>query len=328
MRPRVARIFDASWMAWPKSPVISVSAATKRLPKLCPSSASPARKRWAKSRASTSSSSLRATMQLRRSPGGSILKSLRSRPEDPPSSVTVTTAARSAIRPASGAVWLEDATWRRNPRSRIERPVPPPIATTRSAPAASPGAMAWGTGSEPNFGVVAEVTCPLGYLRIQQFRKPRVIRHVLEVIVRAGQEPVFGIQLDGLAQVTEAVLSASCNGVQQGQPVKSVIGLRMGLQNSAELLARFLIVARIQLRDGVIVMLLGRQEIQVMLFHLPLTGADVHLASFHQLGRRDGKKFLESAHRLVESALLNQLHGSLIVLVGRSRTRSGMGTGL
>ena len=42
MRPRVARIFDASWMAWAKSPVISVSAATKRLPKLWPLSASPA----------------------------------------------------------------------------------------------------------------------------------------------------------------------------------------------------------------------------------------------------------------------------------------------
>ena len=36
MRPRVARIFDASWMACAKSPVISVSAATNRLPKLWP----------------------------------------------------------------------------------------------------------------------------------------------------------------------------------------------------------------------------------------------------------------------------------------------------
>jgi hypothetical protein len=61
---------------------------------------------------------------------------------------------------------------------------------------------------------------------------------------------------------------------------------------------------------------------------LPLTSADVHLASFQQLGRRGWKKFLESGKRLIESALLDQLHGSLIVLVGRSITRVGMRAGL
>ena len=72
-----------SLMAWAKSPVISSSAATKRLPKLWPSRPSPAVKRWRKSREIRCSSSERATMQLRRSPGGSMLKPRRSRPLEP-----------------------------------------------------------------------------------------------------------------------------------------------------------------------------------------------------------------------------------------------------
>src|SRR5271163_3081332 len=74
-------------------------------------------------------------MQLRRSPGGSMLKPRRSRPLEPPSSVTVTTAARSDMRHGAGAHSMEggwgDATYSRKPRSRVERPVPPPMATAR-----------------------------------------------------------------------------------------------------------------------------------------------------------------------------------------------------
>jgi len=79
----------------------------------------------------------------------------------------------------------------------------------------------------------------LWYLGIQQFRKPRVVRHALKVIVRTGLEPVPGVQFDGLAQVTEAVLSAPRDGVQQRQPIKSVVGLWMGFQDAIELIARF-----------------------------------------------------------------------------------------
>ena len=155
MRPRVARIFEDSWIARAKSPVISVSAATKRLPKLWPLRASPPRKRWLKRRARSASSSLRATMQLRRSPGGNMLKPLRNLPDEPPSSVTVTTAARSVICPGEGLVWPVAMTWRRRPRSNVERPVPPPIATTRrgrvKAEGSEPGEGTEGSSSFKEF---------------------------------------------------------------------------------------------------------------------------------------------------------------------------------
>src|SRR5215472_2790903 len=73
------------------------------------------------------------------SPGGRILNSLRSRPLEPPSSVTVTTAVRSPIAGASSldvgegtSIGLVCAAYFFNPRRRVDRPVPPPIATTRS----------------------------------------------------------------------------------------------------------------------------------------------------------------------------------------------------
>src|SRR5579863_304531 len=78
------------------------------------------------------SSSDKATMQLRTSPGGSMLKSLRNRPLDPPSSLTVTTAHSSEIRGGStGGGAAGAAVYFFRPRSRVESPVPPPIASTR-----------------------------------------------------------------------------------------------------------------------------------------------------------------------------------------------------
>src|SRR5690349_24549541 len=82
-------------------------------------------------------------MQLRTSPGGSMLNSLRRRPLEPPSSLTVTTPESSVIIaiPAAlentlcGVLGGADvpggaATYFLSPLSRVERPVPPPMATT------------------------------------------------------------------------------------------------------------------------------------------------------------------------------------------------------
>src|SRR5436305_7797086 len=63
-------------------------------------------------------------MQLRISPGGSMPNSFRSAPELPPSSVTVTIAPRRAIDHGPSA-----STYAFSPRSSVERPVPPPMAT-------------------------------------------------------------------------------------------------------------------------------------------------------------------------------------------------------
>ena len=57
-------------------------------------------------------------MQLRMSPTGGIPSSVRSTPDEPPSSATVTIAVRLLVCSL-------------RPRSSVDRPVPPPIATIR-----------------------------------------------------------------------------------------------------------------------------------------------------------------------------------------------------
>ncbi len=117
-RPRTLSTCVDSCTASSKSPVTSVSAAMKRLPKLWPCSPPSSGNRYLKSRLMTDSSSASATRQLRRSPGGGMPMCRRSRPELPPSSAMVTTAVRLLVCALS-------------PRSSAARPLPPPTATTR-----------------------------------------------------------------------------------------------------------------------------------------------------------------------------------------------------
>ena len=159
-------------------------------------------------------------MQLRRSPGGSMLKSLRSRPEEPPSSVTATTAARSEMRPASRSSSLGTVTWRRSPRSSVDRPVPPPRATTRSGRVDSPPLQAV---SKPKSSSSCRSMGALGYLGIQQLGKPGIVHHALKVVVNARLQPVPGVQFDRPGKVPQAVLRPPRHRIQQRQPVKSVI---------------------------------------------------------------------------------------------------------
>src|SRR5438067_7061784 len=66
-------------------------------------------------------------MQLRMSPGGSICNSSRRRPELPPSSETVT-MAESASSQRPPRPWSPTSSFR--PESAVDRPVPPPMATS------------------------------------------------------------------------------------------------------------------------------------------------------------------------------------------------------
>ena len=75
-------------------------------------------KRYRRSSLISGSASASAAMQLRMSPTGGMPSSSRSTPDEPPSSATVTIAVRLLVCSLS-------------PRSSVDRPVPPPIATIR-----------------------------------------------------------------------------------------------------------------------------------------------------------------------------------------------------
>lgn len=154
-------------------------------------------------------------MQLRMSPGGGTPSSLRSRPLEPPSSVTVTMPVRRETTGAIGggaevpAAEIE-ITWRLSPRSRVERPVPPPMATTRRPLRL---VVVGGVGI-----VIADnrragdLPCAVAILRqrgsrsdaafrVKQLGESRVVGHVTEIRVIARLETVAGIEPDCLGQV-------------------------------------------------------------------------------------------------------------------------------
>ena len=98
-------------------PVIAQSAVRKRFPKLCPSNPSPVLNLYWNNSVIKSSSSPNAAIQFLISPGGSIPISFLSLPELPPSSPTVTIAVILLV-------------YFFIPLRSMDKPVPPPIATT------------------------------------------------------------------------------------------------------------------------------------------------------------------------------------------------------
>ena len=66
-------------------------------------------------------------------------------------------------------------------------------------------------------------------------------------------------------------------------------------ENALELLGRFFKIAGIELRDGIVVALLGGEKRQARAYRAGAAGADVHLAAFHDLGWRGGQHFSKAA---------------------------------
>src|ERR1700738_5677612 len=133
-------------------------------------------------------------MQFRMSPGGSMFSSLRRRPLDPPSSLTVTTAQRSPMKgdPVRAVrISSDERTNLLSPLSSVERPVPPPIATTRRprSRAAFPEdrraavlvSMSPVPGERLSWLLFAEAVFRSAGIRVKKFRKAGILYQVLEV---------------------------------------------------------------------------------------------------------------------------------------------------
>src|SRR5205823_1269389 len=118
-------------------------------------------------------------MQLRISPGGRTSNSRRRRPELPPSSVTVTMAVIST----AGAAESAGRVYRLRPFSTDDRPVPPPMATTRSGERSSMHAMA------------------VLLIGVEQGIEGRPIRQGGEIGILTGDAAVARLQFDSAPQV-------------------------------------------------------------------------------------------------------------------------------
>src|SRR5215469_1764246 len=310
MWPRVRRISEDRRTASEKSEVNEVRAARKRLPKLWPSKPEPFSNLCRKSLDSKASSSLRATMQLRMSPGGNILNSFRSRPLDPPSSLTVTTAQRSRIEGEPALAGVDSAGEGTNflsPLSKVDRPVPPPIATTRRPPvcavlscveySAALISILLVLGVELEGFFLAELTRSLkfgSWIGIQQLGKAGILGEILEVGVVACLETQLWVQPKGFVQMAQRIFHMTRQTIQRGQPVCDVVRFGVLLEQLIEMLAGGDVITNVHERDCVVEVLFRRFELGCRgSIEMLTANAEMNGCAVGQLLAGSGKHLLE-----------------------------------
>src|SRR6476646_2469283 len=269
------------------------------------------------------SSSETATRQLRTSPGGSMPSSRRKRPLEPPSSLTVTSAVRSEIKTPSGATSPVRTVYCLRPLSRVERPVPPPMATTRIPRAERPRFCSAGDGMRvalalPLVGVRRR---KIGRLRIEQFRKPGIISHILEVRIVAGLEAVLRIQPNGFTQVLERTFNLASKAINHLHAVIGKIGLGIALENFLHVSAGLIKLTAVQERNGIIKVLFMGLKAGSSASKLLVTKIQVDTSAIHELAIACGENFLQQALGFFEFVLLHSLDSSFIILHSLCKTR-------
>src|SRR6266478_9228149 len=233
-------------------------------------------------------------MQLRMSPGGRMRFSRRKRPELPPSSVTVTMAARSAMgRSAVARSSVRRITCSFRPRSSVERPVPPPRATTWkprvrvSDLAARFFMMMFGIGEGASFHgrkfntenmEYAEnrerkkpdrlksipLTGEAVFLGIEQLGEARVFLEERKIFVVARVIAILRAQLDGDLQIGERGIGLAGEAIESGQRVVNVVGLGRGFAGLVETFAGIVPSADVHHRHAALIMFFGGTRILLM----------------------------------------------------------------
>ena len=104
--------------------------------------------------------------------------------------------------------------------------------------------------------------------------------------------------------------------MQSGQAVKNELRLRILLQELIELLARRHVVADVDQRHRIVVMLLRRLEVQRKLFQVFVAGENVHLSPVDKCLVRPGQHFLQVVLGLLKLVFLQCAQPGFIVLHG------------
>src|SRR5260370_27072922 len=255
-------------------------------------------------------------MQLRMSTGGRMRFARRKRPELPPSSVTVTMAARSAV----GRSVLARSSVRRmtsslRPRRSVERPVPPPRATTRK-----PRDRVFGLELRfvmRVFGMAEQVSfyrkefntensedtesrekkktgqaeaCPTKplaggavFLWVEQLGEARVFLQESKIFVVARVIAVFRAQLDGDLEIGQGGIGFAGEAIERGQRVVNMIGLRGGFAGFVETFAGVVPAADVHHRDATLIMFVrGAGILLVRRLHALLGDFQVHARAIRE----------------------------------------------
>src|SRR5258708_404292 len=188
------------------------------------------------------------------SPGGRMFNSRRKRPLEPPSSLTVTTPVSSEMNMPAGGVSPGATVYCFNPFSSVERPVPPPMATTRSPRPGRP--LFWALFKEslfkepwlkkhPSTFILVLGGRQIAGLGVEHLREAWIVCHVLEVGIVLRLEAVLRIQADSVRQMLERAFNLSCKAIQAGETVESKISFGVLLLDFFHVSARLVVLASI-----------------------------------------------------------------------------------
>src|SRR5579883_981031 len=150
--------------------------------------------------------------------------------------------------------------------------------------------------------------------RIKQLSKARIINHVLEIRVGARLNAVLAIQLDRRSQMLQAFLRLSRHAVQHRQSVMRKVRPLVLFQDIFQVVTRIFIIAGIQQRDRIVILLAQARKRSCTLLGLPFARCQIDLRSLYQLWRRSRQQLLKCGARFVELGFLHQLHRTLIHL--------------
>ena len=111
----------------------------------------------------------------------------------------------------------------------------------------------------------------------------------MEIVVDTGLLAVARVELDGAGEIGQAILCVAGDGVENGKAIVGVVGGGVVSEDPGELLPGVFIVPGVELRDRVIVTLLGSKKGETGLLELALAGGNVHLAALLDFDRSIGK---------------------------------------
>ena len=212
--------------------------------------------------------------------------------------MTVTMAESSRMRDgrccrdglASGEAPAGAGTNALSPRRRVERPVPPPMATTRSwlgvliRPLTS--LVGWGGSWRClPFYLMNESTGGSDF-RVEKFGEAGIFGYAIEVRVEPSLEAILAVEADGLGEVLDAAIVVTGQAGEEGESVEGVVGGLLLKKDLLQVLASILVVALIEQRYGVVVPFFVGLEIGGALIDLGDAGRDVHTNAVGEVLRR------------------------------------------
>src|SRR5947208_3966715 len=143
--------------------------------------------------------------------------------------------------------------------------------------------------------------------RIKKVGKARMVCHIFEIQMVPCLKAVGTVQLDGIVEVTKAILRAVGQAVQQSQAVVREVHFGVLLENLFHVISRLVELSTIDEGDGVIIVFPQSFERRSPSRELLVTGIEMDAGTVGKLPAGTGEHLLQQTLRLIKLVLLHRL---------------------